>query len=71
MDPSAGSKGTPLYGLSGPGGTAAVVALKSGGANAVVGALVVLGLIGLARKAIRLAGDPTPDGNDRPPVAPP
>jgi hypothetical protein len=46
------------------------VALKSGGADAVVGALVVVSLLALARKLIRLAGDPAPDESDRPPVPP-
>jgi hypothetical protein len=43
----------------------------SGGADALVGAFVVVGLLALARKLIRLAGDPPPDGSDDPPVSPP
>ena len=59
-----------VFGLGGPGGAATLVALKGGGADAVVGALAVVGLLALARKLIRLAGDPAPDESDRPPVAP-
>ncbi len=59
------------FGLGAPGGAAALVALRSGGADALVAALVVVGLLALARKLIRLAGDPAPDQSDRPPVPPP
>ena len=59
------------FGLGEPGGAAALVALKSGGADALVGALVLLGLLALARKLIRLAGDPAPEETDRPPLSPP
>jgi hypothetical protein len=59
------------FGLGAPGGAAALVALRSGGADALVAALVVVGLLALARKLIRLAGDPAPDERDRPPVSPP
>jgi hypothetical protein len=41
----------------------------SGGAEALVGALVVLGLLAFARRVIRLAGDPPPDGSDEPPAS--
>ena len=37
------------------------VALQSGGAAALVGALFVVGLLALARKLIRLAGESAPD----------
>ena len=60
-----------VFGLGGPGGAAALVALKSGGSDALVGALVLLGLLALARKLIRLAGDPAPEDTDRPPPSPP
>ena len=59
------------FGLGEPGGAAVLVALKGGGADALVGALVVVGLLALARKLIRVAGDPVPDESDRPPVSPP
>jgi len=36
-------------------------------ADALVGALAVVGLLALARKLIRLAGDPVSDESDRPP----
>jgi hypothetical protein len=49
--------------------TAAVVALRSGGADALVGALVMVALLALARKAIRLAAGPEPDERDRPPAS--
>jgi hypothetical protein len=48
-----------------------VVALKSGVSDALVGTLVLLGLLALARKLIRLAGDPAPEDTDRPPPSPP
>jgi hypothetical protein len=60
-----------VFGLVEPGGVATLVALKSGGTDALVGALVVVGLLALARKLIRLAGDPAPDGSDDPPTSPP
>ncbi len=56
------------FGLGGPGGAAALVALRSGGATALVGAFIVVALLALARKLIRLAGDPAPDESDPPPV---
>jgi hypothetical protein len=59
-----------VFGLREPGGAATRVALKSGGANALVGALVLVGLLALARKLIRLAGDPAPDQSARPPLSP-
>jgi hypothetical protein len=59
-----------VFGLGRPGEAAALVALRSGGANALVGALVGVGLLAIARKLIRLAGDPAPDGSDRPPDSP-
>lgn len=43
--------------LSGPGAGAAMVSLRSGAADALAGALVVVALLVLARKVIRLAGD--------------
>jgi hypothetical protein len=58
------------FGLGEPAGVAALVALKSGGADALVGALVLVGLLVLARKLIRLAGDPAPGESDDPPVSP-
>jgi hypothetical protein len=39
-------------------------------ADALVGALAVVALLALARKLIRLAGDPAPDENDRTPTSP-
>jgi hypothetical protein len=57
--------GTPT-GLGKLGAAATLVAHKGGGADAVVGALVVVGLLALARKLIRLAGDPATDESDRP-----
>jgi hypothetical protein len=57
------------FGLGEPGGLAALVALRSGGADALVGALVVVALLTLARKLIRLAGDPAPRESDDPPVS--
>ena len=45
---------------------AALLAHIGGGAHAVVAALVVVGLLALARKLIRLAGDPATDERDRP-----
>ncbi len=56
--------------LSGVSETAAIVALRSGGADALVGALVVVALLALARKAIRLAAGREPDERDRPPASP-
>jgi hypothetical protein len=50
--------------------TAALVALRSGGAEALVGALVVVALLALARKAIRLAAGPDPGDGERPPASP-
>jgi hypothetical protein len=50
-------------------GMAALVALRSGGADALAGALVVVALLALARKAIRLAAGPEGDERDRPPAA--
>jgi hypothetical protein len=50
-----------FYGLGGAGGTAALVAIRSGGADALAGALVVIGLLALARKVIRTAGGSGPD----------
>jgi hypothetical protein len=70
MAASGASRRDVVCGVCGPGGAAALVALKSGGADAVVGALVVVSLLALARKLIRLAGDPAPDESDRPPVPP-
>ena len=56
--------GTPMgLGKLGP---AALLAHIGGGADAVVAALVVVGLLALARKLIRLAGDPATDERDRP-----
>ena len=49
--------------------TGSIIALKSGGADALVGALVVVGLLALSRRLIRLAGDPAPDEGDDPPVS--
>jgi hypothetical protein len=49
------------------GGVTALVVLKGGGVDALVAALVTVGLLALARKLIRLAGDPAPDGGDDPP----
>jgi hypothetical protein len=43
---------TLVVGLRGPGGAAAATALKSAGANALVAAMIVAGLVGLARKVI-------------------
>ena len=51
-------------------GTAALVALRSGGADALVGALVVVALLALARKAIRLAAGPDPGDCELPPTPP-
>lgn len=68
---SASSPQDVAFGLGAPGGAAALVALKSGGSDAMVGALVLLGLLALARKLIRLAGDPAPEDTDRPPPSPP
>ena len=57
---------TLFTGLCGPGATAAMVSLRSGGADALAGALVVVALLVLARKVIRLAGDTgTPDDDPR------
>jgi hypothetical protein len=56
--------------INGVSGTAALVALRSGGADALVGTLVVVALLALARKAIRLAAGPEPDDSDRPPASP-
>ena len=50
--------------------TAALVALRSGGAEALVGALVVVALLALARKAIRLAAGPDPGDSELPPTPP-
>ena len=50
--------------------TAAVVALRSGGADALFGALVVVALLALARKVIRLAAGSEPDECDPPPASP-
>jgi hypothetical protein len=61
--------GAPM-GLGKLGAAATLVALNGGQADAVVGALLVVGLLALARKLIRLAGDPAPDESDRPPVSP-
>jgi hypothetical protein len=55
--------------LGDPGSAAALVALKGGGADALVAVLVVVGLLALARRVIRLAGDPAPDGSDDPPAS--
>ena len=57
--------GTPM-GLGKLGPAATLLAHIGGGADAVVGALVVVGLLALARKLIRLAGDPATDERDRP-----
>lgn len=70
MASSLPSRQNVAFALGEPGG-AALVALKSGGADALIGALVVVGLLALARKLIRVAGDPVPDESDRPPVSPP
>lgn len=69
MDASPPSQQDLGFGLGGPAEAAALVALKSGGADALFAALVVVGLLVLARKLIRLAGDP--DRGDRPPVSRP
>ena len=50
--------------------TAALVALRSGGAEALVGALVVVVLLALARKAIRLAAGKDPGDSEHPPASP-
>jgi hypothetical protein len=55
-------------GFRAPGDAAAPVALKSGGACALFGALVVMGLLVLARKLIQLAGDA--HERDRSPLPP-
>ena len=55
-----------LVGLGKLGPAATLLAHIGGGADAVVGALVVVGLLALARKLIRLAGDPATDERDRP-----
>jgi hypothetical protein len=41
--------------LRGPRSAAVAIALKSGGANALAGAMILVGLVGLAREVIRLA----------------
>ena len=64
MATSPSSQRDVVFGLGGPGGAATLVALKGGGADALVGALVVVGLLALARKLIRLAGYPAPDQSD-------
>ena len=56
--------------ISGVSETAALIALRSGGADALFGALVVVALLALARKAIRLAAEPERDERDRPPASP-
>jgi hypothetical protein len=70
MAESPSSQRNVVFGVGGPWGAAALVALESGGADALVGALVVVGLLALARKLIRLAGGGGPDERDRPPVSP-
>jgi hypothetical protein len=70
MAASRASQRDVVFGVGGPGGAATLVALKGGGADALVGALVVVALLALARKLIRLAGDPAPGDSDRPPVWP-
>lgn len=55
---------TLFTGLGGPGATAAMVSLRSGGADALAGALVVVALLVLARKVIRMAGDTGSRGED-------
>jgi hypothetical protein len=70
MAVSPGSQPNIVLDLGWPGGAAALVALKSGGVDALVGTLVVVGLLALARKLIRLAGDVAPDESDRPPAPP-
>jgi hypothetical protein len=70
MVASSSSQPNVVLDLGWPGGAAALVALKSGGADALVGTLVVVGLLALARKLIRLAGDAAPDESDRPPAPP-
>jgi hypothetical protein len=57
-------------GFGGPGGMAALVALRSGGADALAAALVVVALLALARKAIRLASGSDPDESDHSPAPP-
>ena len=52
-----------FYGLGGAGGTAALVAIRSGGADALAGALVVIGLLALTQ-VIRTAGGSGPEDEE-------
>jgi hypothetical protein len=65
MEADEHSGATLFTGLCGPGATVAMVSLRSGGADALAGALVVVALLVLARKVIRMAGDTGSPDDDR------